>query len=214
MSLSNNLGQILGAFLGKDNALVEWLHKRSEASRRQEMLVSLCDKAMRRARVDSATSSLVLSDVGLIAYRVPESPRITRFSPIATDNRWLRPFVEFTARQKMDVLLQISLVDRGGNVLFTEQQRVKVRGKQRIVAQHWLPLEDLYAAVGRWSMPIYLNSELFAIHQFEWVDINSEDEILNQLRTDGEINDDLQHAVKRGKFRKMSLEELLADQED
>jgi hypothetical protein len=213
MGFSYRLGQLIGAVFGEDNPLAEALLQRAEQLRRQDALIQLCEKAMHRARLDPKRSPVILTDMGLISYRSPESPKIIRFSGVPTDTRWLRPFLEVTARQKMDVQVQIAILNREGETLFTEHQRIQLRGSQRIVAQHWLPLENLYTSSGRWSVPIYVNGTLFAIHQFEWVRVGGDD-ILDQLRTDGEINEYLQQAVRRGKFRKMSLDELLADQED
>jgi hypothetical protein len=51
------------------------------------------------------------------------------------------------------------------------------------------------------------------VHRFEWAAIGNED-ILEDVHEDGEIGDELRSAVSKGKFRKMSLDELLSDQEE
>ena len=213
MSFSYNFARLLESLTG-DNAISDWLHRRDEKNRRQQMKISMCQDAMRRARYDPRSSGFTLTDIGLLSYRAPENPRITRTTPVVTDTRWLRPFAEIESNLLRGVNITLRIIDGKGNILFEDNQSGSFSPRTRFVSENWLPLENVYSSRrGRWSVVVYIDGQLIGIHQFEWAHIGGDD-ILDQLHTDGEITPELQDAVKNGKFRKMSLEELLADQED
>jgi len=197
-----------------DNTLADWLFRQAEKARRQEALGEVCQQAMRRANFNPANSNFRLVDVGLITYRTAQTPRMSRVTPVPVDTRWLRPFAEVVCKRPRQSQIRLQILDSRGSVLFSEESRADTRwAHARFVTSTWLPLEHLQAAPGRWSVVVQVDGERLGVHRFEWVTVGG-DEILEQLRPDGEINDDLQRAVKRGKFRKMSIDELLADQEE
>ena len=193
-----------------ENWFTEALLKRAEKSRRQKSLAEMCQRATQRANYQGG---FVLTDIGLLAYRAPQSPKIVRTTPVMTDMRWLRPFVEVRGSSHGKATIVLEIVDNRGRAHFRDEVTARLRGKTRILTETWLPLERIVLSGGRWSLVVTINGVRVAVHRFEWAAIGSED-ILEDVREDGEIGDELRSAVAKGKFRKMSLDELLADQEE
>jgi hypothetical protein len=194
--------------------MFDWLRKQQENLRRQGELAELGQQAMTRARYDFTTGNFVVVDIGLLVYHSTDHPKITRTVPIPTDARWLRPFVEMYCNQGIqDVAVRLDLLDSKGNIHFAENKIYTLKGRTRIVTANWLPLDNKEASLGRWALVVYVNNAPIAVHTFHWEAVRR-DEILDELYEDGEINENLQEAVKKGKFRKMSLDELLGNQED
>lgn len=178
---------------------------------RQQQLAKIGLQAMRNAGYEA--SHLRVTDIGLLTYRTPNQPKIVRMTPVHTDTRYLRPFVEMSGSQRGETLVSLELFDDHDKPYFVGEIRARLAGKTRLVPQTWLPLADLEAPIGRWWIVVRVNGMVMAAHPFTWVALHDND-ILNQLRNDGEINDELRQAVRAGKFRPMSLDELLADQEE
>lgn len=211
MPLSTNFAKTLNTLVGK-NAVSDWLLRRQRELLMEQISQEVAVRAMQRAGFDPLRHDFIPTDIGLVAYRTPESPKIMRYKPIMTDTRWLRPFVELAALRRLSLQIQIGILDSQGEAVFWEEKKTPLHEKTRFLTNNWLPLEGYYAG-GRWSVVLYVNEQLAGLHRFEWVSIG-ENDILNQLHTDGEINEELQHAVRKGRFRKMTLDELLADQNE
>jgi hypothetical protein len=129
-----------------------------------------------------------------------------------SDTRYLRPFAEVRGMGQADVTL--ALVDGSGRVKFVDKTRHVLRSRSvRVIADTWLPLEKIEHA-GKWSLAVYINERLVGVHPFRWMQVNHNTDMLQRLHNDGELSDDLRRAVHHDNFRPMSLDELLADQED
>lgn len=199
------------ALNGGQNSLLGWLNAYQEKKRRQQMLAKICGDAMQRSGVFH--ENFTLTDIGILAYRTQNNPKIVRSTPVLTDTRYLRPFAEISAHRSDRVTVRLEIHDSQRRVVYANDGQYHVRRKAQILPQTWLPLENVHAHIGQWLIEVYIEGEPFAVHPFGW-EVLADNDILNQLRTDGEINDDLRQAVKSGKFRKMSLDELLSDQEE
>lgn len=210
---STQIAKLAANMLG-DSPLADRLLAWSERAERQAKIHAVCQQAMHKAQYDPLHKPIRLTDVGLMVYHAPQSPIIIRNQTVKTDARWLRPFVEVRANKPIQqVKLDLAIVDDRGTVQFTEGKAGRLRGKIHYVTQNWLPLQNLVTAGRFWSLAVYLDGYMMALHRFEWERVANNTEIREQIHTDGEITSDLQQAVQTGKFRKMSLDELLADQE-
>lgn len=204
------LMSLFGFALNKKPSWRKFLETQREQSAREEAQHRFSQDAMLRAGV-GPLRDLVLTDIGLLVYRTPNQPKIVRAAPVMTDSRYLRPFAELKSRHQHRVRLEI--YDSQGRLHFADEGIYPRGNKVRIVPRTWLRLENMVAPVGKWSLAIVVDDRLLGLMKFEW-EVVADNEILNQLRTDGEINDDLRQAVENGRFRKMSLDELLAGQEE
>jgi len=204
------LMSLFGFAWNKKPAWRKFLEARREQSAREQAQFRFAQDAMLRAGV-TPPQDLLLTDIGLLVYRTPDHPKIVRTTPVMTDSRYLRPFAELKSRHQHRVRLEI--YDSQGRLHFADEATYPRGNKVRIVPKTWLRLENMVAPVGKWSLAIVVDDRLLGLMKFEW-EVVADNEILNQLRTDGEINDDLRQAVENGRFRKMSLDELLAGQEE
>ncbi|NJL93785.1 MAG: hypothetical protein HC915_08640 [Anaerolineae bacterium] len=109
--------------------------------------------------------------------------------------------------------MRFAILQPDGQPIFIDDTPARLNARTRVVAQSWLPLQGRTLPLGQWGLWVSVNEVPLGVHPFIWEKL-ADNAILNQLRNDGEINDDLQQAVRQGRFRRMSLAELLADQED
>lgn len=195
-----------------DHVFTRWLLRRSEKRRKEIENQAVAQRAMRRARGEQAAFSL--TDIGLLAYRDRNTSKIVRNTPVVTDTCYLRPFAEISARQRMNVQVTLALLDSSGQPVFIDKNIYLLHPKPtHVVTKTWLPLENLVHSGGSWSLVVEVNDIPLAIHRFGWVGLANND-IVEQLSNDGELSAELRQAVKTGHFRRMSLDELLADQEE
>lgn len=208
-----NLSELLLRIFG-ENTVTKYLVEQDEKRRRAVEKQEIALRAMKRAQVDPLTSEFRLTDIGLMAYRDRNTSRLIRNTPIVTDTKYLRPFVEISARSRKYVDVVITLLDSNGRPMFVDRGKYVVQARPtNIIADTWLPLKNVVHSGGSWSILVEVNNTPLAIHRFGWIGL-SDNEIVQRLNNDGELTQELHQAVKTGKFRKMSLDELLADQED
>lgn len=195
-----------------ENGVIQWLVKQGEKRRREIENQAIAQRAMKRARAEP--EEFTLTDVGLLAYRDRSTSRIVRSTPVVTDTRYLRPFAEISARQRTRAQVTMALLDSNGQPMFVDKNTYVLHRKPtHLVTKTWLPLENLAHTGGNWSIVIDVNDTPLAIHRFGWVGL-ADNEIVEHLGNDGELSPELREAVKTGKFRRMSLDELLSDQEE
>jgi hypothetical protein len=195
-----------------DNVFTRWLVRRNEKRLREIENQTVAQRAMKRARTEQAVFSL--TDIGLLAYRDRNTSKVIRNTPVITDTRYLRPFAEISARQRMHAQVTLALLDSSGQPVFIDKNMYLLNPKPtHLVTKTWLPLENLVHSGGSWSLVVEVNDLPLAIHRFGWVGLANND-IVEQLSNDGELSTELRQAVKSGHFRRMSLDELLSDQEE
>lgn len=211
--LSSKMATRLANWIG-EGVVAKYLRQWADQQTKAEQALSLADQAMYRARYQPLQSALQLTNIGLLAYHNPQSPKLYQAAPLPNDTRWLRPFIEILPQQPLNAEIRLSILDSKGQILFSEVQRLSLHQKTHLVTRNWLPMtETKIEPIGRWVITVALNGALMAIHPFEWVKVG-EEAILELMYEDGEISETLQQEVRQGKFRKMSLNELLSDQKD
>lgn len=194
------------------NVFTRWLLRRNEKRRKEIENQAIAQRAMKRAQAKPV--GFVLTDIGLLAYRDRNTSKVVRNTPIVTDTRYLRPFAEISASQRMNAQVTLALLDSSGQPVFIDKNSYLLHPKPtHLVTKTWLPLENLVHSGGSWSLVVEVNDLPLAIHRFGWVGLANND-IVEQLSNDGELSAELRQAVKTGHFRRMSLDELLADQEE
>lgn len=211
VTFTMNMAEILLKLFG-ENAITQYLVEQDEKRRRAGEKLTIAQKAMQRARADQ--TQFVLTDIGVLAYRDRKTSKMVRTQPVVTDTQYLRPFAEITAKQRTQAHVTMALLDSDGRAVFMDKNTYTLSLRPTpIVTKNWLPLQNLVHSGGSWSVVIEVDGVVMAIHRFGWVGL-AENDITQRLMNDGELTAELHQAVKTGKFRKMSLDELLADQED
>lgn len=206
----NFLNWLLSQF--GENAFTSWLVEQHEKRVHAIENWNTAQKAMKRARAEE--NNFILTDIGLMAYRDRQNSKIVRNTPVVTDTKYLRPFAEIRASYRTHAQVTMALLDSNGQPVFVDKNTCLLQPyPTHLVAKTWLPLENLVHSGGSWSILVEVNDMPLAIHRFGWIGL-ADNDIVQRLSNDGELSADLRHAVQTGKFRPMSLDELLSGQED
>lgn len=152
-------------------------------------------------------------DLGLLVYK-DNQQEIYRHQAIPNDVDYVRPFVELKLPTSVSGKVRFELLDSNGNSLFIDENSYQLKpGKQPIVAGTWLPIHDAHDLEGMWQLKVSAGGVLLANHVFEW-DTDEAAPIREHIQEDGEISPELRQALAENRLQRMSLDELLADQQE
>ncbi|MBC8171394.1 MAG: hypothetical protein H7X77_06965 [Anaerolineae bacterium] len=153
-------------------------------------------------------------DLGLLVYK-DNQQEIYRNQAIPHDVDYVRPFVELQLPASVSGKVRFELLDSNGNSLFVDENSHQLKsGRQPIVAATWLPIHDAQELDGMWQLKVSAGGVLLANHVFEWDTEVSAAPIREHIQEDGEISPELRQAMAENRLQKMSLDELLADQQE
>lgn len=171
-------------------------------------------EAVNRAGLDPDTVQVLAVDIGVLAYRGDEPPTVYRTWSLPDDVDYIQPFIELRVPEKAQGRVKFEVFDEDGNVMFQREDGYNLqRGRNLLTPAARLPVHDEYVMDGRWSMRVYADDVPLAVHQFEFAEATSV-AIKRHIGEDGEINTELRAVMTEGKLPKMSLDELLAYQEE
>lgn len=187
---------------------------RRKRSLRQPMIAPAAAQAMRRARYEADSAYVQVTDIGLLAYRQIEEPKLLRYQNVMLDTRFLRPFAEIWLPYDAGGTLRFELVDHQGRRRYADESRYDLRqGKNTLLPGTWLPLEGKIIEPDTWTLRLLADETLLAVHTFGWQEVGG-GQIQRFVKTDGEISPELQAALRARRSEGMSLSELLSGQED
>jgi hypothetical protein len=170
--------------------------------------------ALSRAAVEPNSLPYELTDIGVLVQDNGK-PRLVRDLPIPIDTPYLRPFVEITTTQEMQLPVILQILDSQRQVIYRDGGVYAVNGKTVILPQTQLSLKDRdINPTQRWSMWVIVDEVPFAIHPFLWEASLEEKIILHEVSSDGEITDRLRQIVEEADMSEVSLSELLSDQQN
>lgn len=170
--------------------------------------------ALGRAAVESNSLPYALTDIGVLVQEGGK-PRLVRNLPIPMDTPYLRPFVEITTHQKMQLPIILQIMDAQRKVIYQDGGIYPVNGKTVILPPTQLSLRDKdIDHRERWSVWVLVDEVPFAIHPFVWEADLEEKVILREVVSDGEITDRLRQIVEEADMSEVSLNDLLADQQN
>jgi hypothetical protein len=75
-----------------------------------------------------------------------------------------------------------------------------------------LPIHDAHNMNGDWQLRVSADGVLLAVHPFGWQESTTK-AIRRHLREDGELSNEVRAMLADSRLQKMSLDELLADQQ-
>jgi hypothetical protein len=154
-------------------------------------------------------------DLGFLVYKDKRDPQMHRNAPIPDDADYVRPFVELELPAAVSGRIRFEILDSSGRSLFVDENAYQLkRGTQPIIAQTWLPIHDAQAKDGMWQVKVSADGVLLANHVFEWDMQEDAAAIRQHIQEDGEISAELRQAMAENRLQKMSLDELLADQDE
>ncbi len=199
---------------GERNPLTR-LRQSTPPHRKQTRVNAAARLAMQRAEYKGGAAYIRMSDVGLLAYRASDEPRLVRYNDVLMDTHYLRPFVTVTVPHQARGIVRFEIVDDSGRLRYADETRYDLeRGDNTLLPGTWLPLQDKRINPAHWQLRILVGDTLLAIHEFGWQEVGG-GELQRYVKSDGEISPALQQALHQtGAGQSMSLSELLAEQEE
>ncbi len=183
------------------------------AARPSGMMHRVANNAVRQAGHDPETLAVVPVDVGLLAYSGDDDPTLYRETHLPDDSDFVRPFAVLRCPRRAQGKVRFELVDEHGIRRYIDETPWELKkGETFIYPETWLPMRNVDTIDGAWKLRIYAAGMLLASHTFEWRDTGG-GLFRAYLTGDGEITDDLQQELSRARLGRLSLEDLLEDQE-
>ena len=170
--------------------------------------------AVRRAGLDPAETHVLPTDIGVMAFSGDQEPTIYRTRPVPDDVDYVQPFVQLRLPTRAHGRIRFEIVDSDGQVLFVhEEDHDFQRGRNLITPAARLPIHDAHAMQKGWQLRISADGMVIAEHDFQWQESTSR-AIRRHLGEDGEINNEVRAMMAENRLQKLSLDELLAEQDE
>ncbi|MBN1966563.1 MAG: hypothetical protein JW910_18065 [Anaerolineae bacterium] len=170
-------------------------------------------RAMQRAGHDPVESPVRLADVGLLVYDGSDAPYVEREDRLPVEADYVRPFMVLRSPQAAQGKIRFELIDGDGVRRFIDETPWRFQaGETFVYPQTWLPLRNLEAFGGNWTLRVYAAGTLIGAHEFRWRDPGG-GEFREYIDGDGEFTDQLYDEFKKVRLHRLSLEDLLAEQE-
>ena len=170
--------------------------------------------AVSRAGRDPDEISVLPVDIGVLAFRGDEKPVVHRTWSLADDLDYIQPFVQLRIPTQARGKVRFEILDANDEVLFAHEDYHNLeRGRNLITPGARLPVHDQYEMDGRWRMRVITDGVTLAEHDFQWAEATSPT-VREHIGEDGELTTGLRVAMKESQLPEMSLDDLLAFQED
>ncbi len=170
--------------------------------------------AVRRAGLDPAETHVLPTDIGVMAFSGNLEPTIYRTRPVPDDVDYVQPFVQLRLPTRAHGRIRFEIVDSDGQVLFVhEEDHDFQRGRNLITPAARLPIHDAHAMQKGWQLRISADGMVIAEHDFQWQESTSR-AIRRHIGVDGEINNEVRAMMAENRLQKLSLDELLAEQDE
>jgi hypothetical protein len=183
-------------------------------SKRDPQLTPAATEAMRNAGYAGTPDYVQVTDIGLLAYRHSDEPKLVRSGDVMVDTRYLRPFVELWLPYAVSGSVRFELIDSNNRLRYADEEDYDLEhGKNTLLPDTWLPLEGKTVTPGDWALHVLAEDRLLAAHTFGWDPVGG-GPIQEYVDSDGEISQELQQLLTTKSRHTVSLSDLLSDQED
>lgn len=170
--------------------------------------------AVRRAGMNPNSVQVLPVDMGFLTFRDNENPVIHRTVSLADDSDYIQPFVQLRVPVMAQGRIKFELFDSAGNKVYAHEDKYQLeRGRNLIIPATRLPVHDEQDMDGKWSLRISADDTLLAEHRIGWEE-SASDEFRRYLSDDGEISHEIRAMVVDSSLQDMSLDDLLAHQDD
>ncbi len=171
-------------------------------------------RAVEEAGLDPESVKVLATDIGVMAFKSDDDPAIYRTRPVLDDIDYLQPFVQLRLPQKAVGRIRFEILDSDGQVIFIHEDRHQLeRGRNLITPGARLPIHDAQAMHEDWELRVSADGVLLATHYFNWEESTTK-VVRRHLSEDGEIGSELRATMAESRLQKLSLDDLLSDQED
>lgn len=170
-------------------------------------------EAVQRAGYAADNSYVNVTDIGLLAYREADDPRLIRYNDVWVDTDYLRPFVVLSLPYQARGMVRLEITDHDDRVRYADETRYDLQpGENTLLPGTWLPLRDKTLPTQPWTLNVTVGETLLAAYRFGWQEVGGE--IQQFIEADGEISPELQQAMRDHSDQAVSLSQLLSEQDD
>jgi hypothetical protein len=168
-------------------------------------------RAVKTAGLDPEQIHVLPVDIGVMVYNQGESaPEVYRTRALPDDIDYVQPFVQLRLPSKANGRIRFEILDTDGKTVYVHEDYHQLkRGRNLVIPGTRLPIHDEQSMSGDWQIRVTADNVVIAIHEFGW-----RESIRAYLTEDGEISSELRAALSASNLQKMSLDELLASQEE
>jgi hypothetical protein len=173
--------------------------------------------AVRAAGRDPESLPVLPVDIGVLSFQGDNEPVIHREWSVYDDVDYIQPFVQLRLPQMATGRVRFEIIDADGERAFVHEDDYHlVRGRNLVIPATRLPVHDQQAMQGQWELRVYADNMLLASHEFEWqqTEVEPRSALREHILEDGEISSELRAALAENRLQRMSLDELLAAQEE
>ncbi|MCY4146916.1 MAG: hypothetical protein OXE95_11600 [Chloroflexi bacterium] len=183
------------------------------ASAEQRVYRHALDSVMRVGLNPDETEVLAV-DIGLLTTRGDGEPQVYRTWSLPDDIDYIQPFVQLRVPIEAVGNIRFEILDARGAPVYIHEDGFQLRrGRNFLTPNTRMPLHDQMELDGKWTLRIVADGVDIAEHRFEYAEATSAS-IRRHLGEDGEINAEMQAAIGESRPGKMSLDDLLAFQDD
>lgn len=171
-------------------------------------------ESVKAAGLDPEQVRVLATDIGFMAFSGASDPVVYRSRDIPDDVDYIQPFVQLRLPTKANGRIRFEVIDSDGQVLFVHEENHELdRGRNLVMPAARLPIHDAQAMHNAWELRISADGMPLASHTFDWEETTTR-VVRRHLSEDGEISSELRAAMAESRLQKMSLDDLLADQEN
>ncbi|MBL8130443.1 MAG: hypothetical protein JNL42_01190 [Anaerolineae bacterium] len=170
--------------------------------------------AARNAGIAPESAQVYPVDVGFMAFSGDDDPIVYRTSAIPTDMDYIQPYIQLHLPVRAQGKVTFEIRDAVGERIFVHEiQRELSPGDNLITPAARLPVHDELDFDGAWELRISANGIPVAVHRITWRESSSR-LIRQHIQEDGEISRELKTLVEDSRLGRLSLDEMLSDQEE
>jgi len=173
----------------------------------------LAVQAVQRAGLDPRNLAVTPVELGVLVYGEEDVPTLYRESKLPPDAGYVRPFVVLRSPRRARGKIRFELVDGQGTRRFIDETPWELKeGETFVYPSTWLPTHKIEDFDGDWKLRVFAAGTLLAVHELTWRDPGG-GEFRRYLNGDGEISDDLVQELRQVHMDRLSLDDLLEDQD-
>lgn len=171
-------------------------------------------QAVKRAGLDPDNVQVLVVDIGVMAFSEDRKPQIYRTWEIPDDVDYLQPYVELRLPTQANGRVKFEIFDGNGQSVYIHEDYFNLkRGRNFINPSSRMPIHDQLEMDDNWGLRVTADGVVLAEHRFNFADPHSA-AFKQHIGEDGEITPELKAVLSDSELPKMSLDDLLAHQQD
>lgn len=171
-------------------------------------------ESVTRAGLDPDEVAVLAVDIGVLTTRGDGEPQIYRTWSLPDDIDYIQPFVQLRVPQEAQGSIRFEVLDARGNPVYVHEDVFNLtRGRNFLTPSTRMPIHDQMELDGKWGLRIIADGVAIAEHRFEYSEATGAN-IRRHIGEDGEINTEMRAVMTENRIPKMSLDDLLAFQDD